>query len=140
MVGLHVGTLLHGGSRDRGAGRVVHRRLGVHALDRHNVSQRGIRRRLGELGRVARVVADEVEMLAIRGGDAERLLHQAVGLVSVSVGSFAVHVLVLVAAPSAVGGLAHGAPRGSGNELAPSALALHLAVGQEAARDAAGTP
>jgi hypothetical protein len=57
------------------------------------VSQLGVVARLGEVvGVGARVVADEVEVLSALGGDAEGLLHQAVGLVAVAVWSFAFRV------------------------------------------------
>jgi hypothetical protein len=50
-----------------------------------------------------RVVGDEVEVLACRCGDAERVLHQAIGLIS---GTFRfVVVMVLVATTARLRGL-----------------------------------
>ncbi len=48
--------------------------LGIHAFDGHDMAELGIGCGLWEIGRVwvrARVVADEMEMLSSRGGDAE---------------------------------------------------------------------
>lgn len=134
----HEWRLLHRGSCEGGS-RVglSHARLGVHALDGDDASQRGIRSWLGKVGLTglrSGVVRDEVEVLAGRSGDAERLLHQTVGLVSVSLGLAVV--LVLVATASRVGRLAS-VP--SARE-ATSSLALHFPVGQEAARHSAGAP
>jgi hypothetical protein len=120
----------------------VDRRLWVHAFDRYNVTQLRVRRGLWQLRRVGmgpRVVGDEVEMLAGRGGDAERLLHQAVLLVAVPVGPVALHLLVLIAAPSAVWSLAGPSTRRVG-ELAAATLALHLSICEKASGHSAGTP
>lgn len=76
-----------------------------------------------------------MEVLALRGGDAEGLLHEAVGLVPVPVGLTVV--VVLVAAAARVWCLAGAPPRCA---EAAAALALHLPVGEEAARYPAGTP
>lgn len=95
----HVGRLLHRRPGEcRCLVRLAHARLGVHALDRDDSSQARVGGWLGQL-RLARlrsrVVGNQVEVLARGGGDAERLLHQAVGLVPVSL-RFAI-VVVLVA-------------------------------------------
>lgn len=76
-----------------------------------------------------------MKVLASGGGDAERLLHEAIRLVSVAL-RLAVF-LVLVAPTARVGSLA-GTP--SATAKAAATLALHLAVGEEAARDSAGAP
>lgn len=68
-----------------------------------------------------RVVADQVEVLALGGGDAERLLHEAVGLVTVSVWSILVGTVL-----GTVVGLA---ARLLCGEAVSTTLALHLAVG-----------
>lgn len=78
-------------------------------------------------------------MLARGGGDAERLLHQAVLLVPVPIGALAFHFLVLVAAASTVWSLACSPSRRVG-ELSSATLALHLSIGEEAARHSAGAP
>lgn len=134
----HEWRLLHRGSCEGGSRiGLSHARLGIHALDGDDASQRGIRSRLGKVGLTrlrSGVVRDEVEVLAGRSGDTKRLLHEAVGLVSVSLGL--VLVLVLVTTASRVGRLAS-VP--SSREAA-SSLALHFAVGQEAARHSAGAP
>lgn len=75
-----------------------------------------------------------MEVLAVGSGDAEGLLHEAIGLVPVAFG-FAV-VLVLVATTSRVGRLA--GVSSAGKATAP--LALHFAVRQETARHSAGAP
>jgi hypothetical protein len=65
---------------------LVDRRLRVHVLWWPDVSQLNIVCWLGQIVRVrSRVVADKVQVLAALGGDAERLLHETVGLVSVAV-------------------------------------------------------
>lgn len=74
-------------------------------------------------------------MLALRRGDAEGLLHQAVGLVAVAVGLAVVGGIVATAAR--VGRLAGAAAR---RAEAAAALAFHLTIRQEAARHAAGAP
>lgn len=116
------------------------RRLGIHPFDWYDVTQLGVCRGLWQLGRVGmrpRVVRDEVEMLARGSRDAERLLHQAVLLVAVSIWAITIHLLVLVAAPPAVWRLA--CPS-SVVELAATTLAFHLSVGEEAAGHPAGAP
>jgi hypothetical protein len=70
------------------------------------VSESGIVGGLGEIGLAmlrSRVVGDEVEVLARRRGDAERLLHEAVCLVAVALRL--VVVVVLVASPTRLWGL-----------------------------------
>lgn len=114
---------------------LVHGRFGVHALLGTDVAKAWILRRLHEDvrgGTGACVVADEVEVLALGGGDAERLLHQAVGLVAVSVWSILVGA-VFGAAVRLVARLLRG-------KAVSSTLALHLAVGQEAPRHSACAP
>lgn len=76
-----------------------------------------------------------MKVLAGRSGDAEGLLHQTVRLVSVAL-RLAV-LLVFVATAARVGSLAGTT---SAAAKAATALALHLAVCQEAARNSAGTP
>lgn len=68
-----------------------------------------------------------MEVLAVGGGDAERLLHKPIRLVSVALGLAIV--LVLVATAARLGRLA-GSSLSVGKTTSP--LALHLAVGQEA--------
>lgn len=141
MLRWHV-TCLHRRSCDCRAGRFMDGGLWIHPSDGYNVTQLGIRRRLREFWRVgvrSSVVGDEVEVLAGRGGDAERLLHQAVQLVSVAIRTIAIHLLVLITPPSAVWCLSR-SPCWRRRELSSPALALHLAVGEKAARDSAGTP
>lgn len=122
----------HGAAGDGGDGALlVHRRLGVHALLGPDVTQLGVvgwlLQTLRGAGRAGKV-ADQVQVLARRCRDAERLLDQAIGLVAVAVGAVVRGVVVLC--------------RGclGGAEGAAAALALHLAVRQEAARHAAGAP
>ena len=116
----------------------------VHAFDGDNVSKGRIGRGLWELRRIwiwSRVVADQMEMLASRGGDAERLLHQPVRLVSVPVRSITIHLLILVASSStAVRGLASHPPGRWWDKLAPSSLALHLSIREKAAGNPACAP
>ena len=130
----------------RHIGGFVDGRLGIHSLLRADVLEGWIcggllKRRSGGLG--PGVVTDEMEMAAIRGGDTERLLHEAVGLVAVAirtVGAVLVGLAVLttVRRVGTVGSIALLALRWS--KAAAAALALHLAVGEKAARDSAGTP
>jgi hypothetical protein len=70
---------------------VVDRGFRVQALLRANMAQRGIGGGLLEIsgGRMrARVVADQVEVLAGGRRDAEGLLHQPVGLIPVAIWAF----------------------------------------------------
>jgi hypothetical protein len=123
----------HGASGDGGNGVLfVNGRLGVHALLRADVTQLGVAGRLLQVlrdGRGAGEVADEMQVLAVGRCDAERLLDQAVGLVAVAVRAFVRGVVIF------------GSRRlGSGAEGAATALALHLAVCEEAARHATRAP
>jgi hypothetical protein len=106
------------------------------------MAQRGICGGLLQVGggRVrARVVADEVKVLAGGSGDAEGLLHQPVGLIPVAIGALIGAISsVLIAAPT-FGRLAASGHRVLRN-AATTTLALHLPIGQEAARDTTGAP
>lgn len=73
-----------------------------------------------------------MEVLAVVGSDGERLLHEAVRLVAVAIGS-AVRVLVV----GCLGGIAAGILVEAARA---TSLALHLTVGQETSRDTAGAP
>ena len=86
-----------------------------------------------------REVADQVEMLSIGGGDAERLLHQAIWLVSVPIWPLSIHILVSITA-AAVGGLSCHSPYWRWHELASAPLALHFSVCEKASRDSACAP
>ena len=71
-------------------------------------------------------------MLPSRGGDAERLLHQTVRLVSVAIRTLIWAVAAVIVAASALGGLAcsrHGGLR----HARSSSLALHFTICQKAA-------
>lgn len=102
MLRNHVRWLLHGSSRQgRSLVCLAHARLGVHALDRNDAAESGIRRWLGEVGLTwlrARIVRDEVKVLTRGRRDAKRLLHQTVGLVSISFWLAIIVVLVATAA------------------------------------------
>lgn len=131
----HVGRLLHG-SAGEGWSLVglAHAGLGVHPLDGDDAAQRrvvGGLRQLGLAGLRARVVRDKVKVLVVGSGDAEGLLHETVGLVAVALGLAVVKILVAHAAVLA------GATAGA---KAAASLALHFAVGEEAAGDTAGAP
>jgi hypothetical protein len=123
-------------SQCRGEVRVADARVRVHALDRSEVAQVGIGGGLLEIwltrGR-ARVVRNEVQMLAGRSGDAERLLHEPVGLIPVPLRLAVIVILVTVTAVFRLG-----APFGVAE--AAATLSLHLTVGQKAAGHAAGAP
>ena len=101
------------------------------------MAKRAIGGRLLQRNRIgARVVADEMQMLSTRGGDAERLLHQTIRLVTIAVWPLALRVsggrpVWRLAARSLGCWLA---------EVAATALALHLPVGQETARHTTRTP
>jgi hypothetical protein len=123
--------------------------LGVHALLRTDVSQCRVRGWLLKRRSVysAGVVADEVEMAVILGGDAEGLLHQPVGLVPIAIGPFFPIAQIAV---TTAGHLASFqglvvdtwqffiAERLNGGE--PASLTLHFAIGQKATRNPAGAP
>lgn len=122
---------------------VVDGRLRVQAFLGPHVSQGGIRRGLREADRrwmCARVVTDQVQMLARGRGDAERLLHEPVRLVAVAIRTI-VHRLaaIVVAASCTVRGLS----RPWSNRMqytAASTLALHLTISQKASRHATCAP
>lgn len=81
----------------------------------------------------ARIITDEMKMLVVRGCNTERLFHQAVGLVSVAVGSFfSVHIIATISATVW--------SFGRWCESATCSLALHLSVCQEASRNSTGAP
>jgi hypothetical protein len=123
----------HRASCDGGDGvLLVDSRLGVHALLGADMTQLRVAGRLLQVlrdGGGAGEVADEMQVLAVGGGDAERLLDQTVGLVAVAVRAIIGAVVVF-----------GGRRLGSGAEGAATALALHLAVCEEAARHATGAP
>lgn len=76
-----------------------------------------------------------MEVLARRCGDTEGLLHKTVCLVTVAL-RLAI-ILILVAGTTRLRGLAIVSPPIA---EATASLALHLAVGEEAAGDSAGAP
>lgn len=127
----------------------MNRRLGVHALLRTNVPKSGIARGIIEclgVGVRTRVVADEMEMVPARCRDAERLLHQAIRLVAVSVRALLLwHLDIRVASTSTFWSLAssyccRGCCCQRRGEATAATLALHLSVGQETTGYPAGTP
>jgi hypothetical protein len=73
-----------------------------------------------------------MKVLAVVGRDGEGLLHEAVGLVAVAIGS-TVRVLV-------VGGLSGVAAGILVKTARATSLAFHLTVGQETSRDTTGAP
>jgi len=83
----------------------------------------------------AGVVADQVKMLTGGCGDAERLLHQTIGLVAIAVGTVLAVVLTVSRRV-----LLRVAGEQRGRHAASSTLSLHLTIGQEASRYTAGTP
>jgi hypothetical protein len=85
----------------------------------------------------ASVIADEVEVLSTGCGDAERLLHETVGLVAVSI-----RTLVRVTIVGAIWSLAARSFRCLcwRCETIPASLAFHFPVRQETPRHSAGTP
>lgn len=120
-------------------------RLGVEALHGTDGAEGRVVRRLKHAGgrrMGAGEVADEVEVLSLRGGDAKGLLDEAVWLVAVAIGAICGGGSVAaVGVMPGIGGAGHdGCILCGSGKGASSSLALHLAVGEEAARDAAGTP
>jgi hypothetical protein len=135
----HVRRLLHRRAREgRRAVGLAHARLRVHSLDRDNASQGRVVGRLLEL-RLARlrtrVIGDEMKVLATGGGDAERLLHETVCLIAVSLGLSII--LILVTTASRVWSFT---TTSSVGREASASLALHLAVRQEASGNSTGAP
>ena len=140
---LHVWTLLHRCPCDSWPSSFVNSRLRVHSLYWNDVSKCGISCRLRQLrliGVRSGIVADEMEVLAAGGGDTERLLHESVWFVSVSVGSFTIQILILIASSSAIWCLSRNPPGWWRYELTSSSLALHFSIGKKASRNSAGTP
>lgn len=117
--------------------------LRVETLLRSYLSQHRINSGLLQVGGRrfgARVVADEVEVLASGSRDAEWLLHQVVRLISVTIGSLICPVTKLLiifrCGLRCLAGSGYGALR----NIATSVLALHLSVRQKAAGDSTCTP
>lgn len=122
-------------SHGRNSALFLNSRFRVHSLFRADVAKLRVVGGLHEMLRLLRrsgVIADQMKVLAVVGGDGEGLLHEAVGLVAVAIGS-TVRILV-------VGGLS-GIATGILVETArATSLAFHLTVGQETSRDTACTP
>lgn len=135
MSGVRISRRAHGPAGDgRDSALFVNGRFGVHALLGANVTELRVVGRLHEVLRLlrgSRVVADEVEVLAVVGGNREGLLHEAVRFVAVAIRT-AVRVLFIAGLRSVAAGCLI--------EAGSASLALHLAVGQKAARHSAGTP
>ena len=134
-----VGRLLHGrpGKRWRLV-RLPHARLGIHALDWDDAPKGRVVGRLREIGLAwlwARVVGDQVKVRPIRCRDAERLLHQTIGLIPVAL-RLAI-VVVLITSPARLPILVGSPPGGA---EATASLALHLPVRQKTPRNPASTP
>lgn len=72
-----------------------------------------------------------MQMLAVVGGDGKRLLRHSISFVAVAVRTTAVGIGLVALDAIAVGALVH---------IAATTLALHFAVGQEAARHSARAP
>ena len=88
----------------------------------------------------ASIITDEMEVLSVGGCDAERLLHEPVWLVSVTIRSFfGVHIAIVSTISATVRSLSS-----SGGDWwckpASAPLALHFSVRQETARDSTCTP
>lgn len=132
MRGVCIPRGAHGPSSDGGnAALFVNGRLGVHALLWPDMPELRVGRRRHEaVGVGTREVADEMEVLVVVGGNGERLFHQAVGFVSISIRS-AIRVCLVASHAIAVRALLH-------PSTAP--LALHFTVGEEAAGHAACAP
>jgi hypothetical protein len=71
----------------------------------------------------ARVVADEMEVLICRGGDAERLFHQSIRLVSVAIRAFFSPIAVISASSAAFWSLGWRC-----EASASTSLALHFSI------------
>lgn len=89
-----VGRARHGPTSDgRHSLGLVDGGFGIHVFRRADVAELSIVGGLRQIvGVGARIVADEVEMLSARGGDAEGLLHEAIRLVAIAIWAFAVRV------------------------------------------------
>jgi hypothetical protein len=112
-------------------------RLRVHVLRRPDVSQLRVVGRLRKVvGVGARVVADEVEVLAAGGCDAERLLHKTVRFVAVPIWAFTIR----IACRRTLGRLAARPLDERWCRCGASSLALHLSICQEAAGYSARAP
>jgi hypothetical protein len=126
----------HGSTSDsRNSALLLNSRFWVHALFWADVAKLRVVGRLHKMLRLlrrSRVVADQMKVLAVVGGDGEGLLHEAVRFVAVAIGS-AVGVLVV----GCLGGIAAGILVETARA---TSLALHLTVGQETSRDTAGAP
>lgn len=122
---------------------VVDRGFGIEAFLGSDMAQGGIVGGLLQVGggrMGARVVADEMEVLAGGGGDTKGLLHQAVGLISVAIGAFVSAIAaVVVTTAGALGGFP-GSRNGALRYSGASSLAFHLAIREKAARHATGAP
>lgn len=120
---------LHRGPGQRWRIGFVQTRLGVHSLGRYYLPEGWICTRLRQVRRPwmrSGVVGNQVEMLALRRGDAERLLHKAVCLVSVSL---RLSFQILITVPAAIWCPAI-APTRVAETASP--LSFHFSVGQKA--------
>lgn len=84
----------------------------------------------------ASIIANQMKMLSGRCRYAERLLHQTIGLVAISIWSFFATFPLVFIAPLALGSLASSCCC----RMSATSLAFHLAVCQKAARYPARTP
>lgn len=133
----------HGATSDhRQVLLVVDGRLRIKALLRADLAQRRVGSWLLQICRRrmrSRVVTDQVQMLTSRGGDAERLLHQAIRLISIPIWALIRSVASILIATPAFWSFA--SPRyGAVRHAATSSLALHLSIRQKAAGYSTGAP
>ncbi len=116
-----VGLLVDGGFR-------------IHALLRANVPQVGVTAGIVQpmgVGMRAGVVTDQVEVVPGRGGDAERLLHQAIGFVPIPVRTFfaAAELEIRITPSSALRRFPRSRGRQRRRKATPAAFPFHFPVG-----------
>lgn len=112
---------------------LVHSRIWIHALLRSNVPELRIvrgRHQTIRSGRRSREIADQVQMLTLIGGNAERLLHQTIGLVAIPVWP-AIGVVFRAHHAVAIGILV---------EARAATFAFHFAIGEKTSRHATRGP
>lgn len=112
---------------------LVHGRIWIHALLRSNVPELRIvggRHQTIRSGRRSREIADQVQMLTLIGGNAERLLHQTIGLVAIPVWP-AIGVVFRAHHAVAIGILV---------EARAATFAFHFAIGEKTSRHATRGP
>lgn len=86
------------------------------------------------------VIADKMEVLTRGRGDTEGLLHETVRFIAIPIGALIAAIASTVVAPTRTFWSFPGSGHGGLRHAVPAPFTFHLSIGQEAARNATGTP